>query len=93
MGEDDGAALQRFSDYLNLLDTLSTNVKALKILDSKLLTKRILTKLPRSIQDLWIEQVISAGDNFPPFSDFANFIECRVKVSNHSLRQSFFLPN
>ena len=55
MGEDDGATLQRFSDYLNLLDTLSTNIEALEILNSKLWNKKILTKLPRSIQDLWIE--------------------------------------
>ena len=59
--------------------------------NSKLFNKKLMAKLPQSLQDDWIEYFIdgkSLVSGFPTFSTFVEFLEKKALVANHPHRRS-----
>ena len=86
-----GVSLQVFVDFLRIVLALHNRLPALEIINSKLFNKKLMAKLPRELQDKWIEFFVdkeSSDSCFPTFSIFVEFLERKAKVANHSHRQN-----
>ena len=86
-----GVSLQVFVDFLRIVLALHNRLPALEIVNSKLFNKKLMAKLPRELQDKWIEFFVdkeSLDSCFPTFSNFVEFLERKAKVANHSHRQN-----
>ena len=70
IGEGDGEALQRFSDFLAQICVAKQSCTSLEILSDEFENKKILDKLPAWLVNNWIEKVVDHGSlpNFDVFS-------------------------
>ena len=82
----DGGGLQALVDFLRYLEALMPFTPSLSIIDTKLLNRKISSKLPPIILDKWISKFINLSE-FPPFSEFVKFLVSEVKISNHSFHK------
>ena len=86
----DGGGLQALVDFLRYLEALIPFTPSLTILDTKVLNRKISSKLPPIILDRWISKFIDLPE-FPPFSEFVKFLVSEVKISNHSFHKPSLL--
>ena len=76
------AAVRSFADFLRSVFSTAQKVQGLLgILDSKLLNRRILNKLPSRIRVKWVELTREKKD-FPKFEEFLQFVIREVDILN-----------
>ena len=88
---DSGDSLQEFVDFLRIILALSYRLPALDIVNSKLFNKKMMAKLPKNLQDSWIEYFVDSScfdSSFPTFSTFVEFLEKKALIANHPHTQS-----
>ena len=68
----DGGGLQALVDFLRYLEALTPFTPSLTILDTKVLNRKISSKLPPIILNKWISKFIDLPE-FPPLSKFVKF--------------------
>lgn len=83
--------LSMFSDFLVQCETAMTTLKQLCILDDPIEHKKILSKLPRYIQERWLNEldnwIYSASkkgevDSYPPFSALSSFVQKQARIAS-----------
>ena len=84
IGERDGKALQRFSDFLSQICIAKQTYKSLDILSDEFENKKILNKLPVLLVNKWIEKVVN-NESLPNFDEFSNFLKEKAAIANHAL--------
>ena len=80
------AAVRSFADFLRTVLFTAQKVDGLlTILDSKLLNRRILNKLPCGIRVKWVEFTREKKEQFPTFQDFVGFVNRQSDILNDPL--------
>ena len=79
-------AVRSFADFLRTVLFTAQKVDGLlTILDSKLLNRRILNKLPCNIRVKWVEVTRERKDQFPSFQNFVEFVNRQADILNDPL--------
>ena len=82
--------VRSFADFLRTVFFTAQKVEGLmSFLDSKLLNRRILNKLPCDIRVKWVEFVREKSDRFPNFQDFMEFVNQKADILNDPMLSSF----
>ncbi|XP_064631672.1 uncharacterized protein LOC135489964 [Lineus longissimus] len=89
----DGKALQNFSDFLSQCETAMSTLSQLKDLDDPTEQMKIVSKLPRSVQDRWlvvVDRIVYGDDceddaDYPPFSKLATFLRKQARIACNPL--------
>ena len=84
------ATVRSFADFLRTVSFTAQKVDGLlSILDSKLLNRRILNKLPCDIRVKWVVFIREKSDRFPNFQDFMEFVNQQADILNDPMLSSF----
>jgi hypothetical protein len=88
----DGKALQDLADFLAQCETAMGTLGQLRVLDDSSEQQKIVSKLPRFVQDRWLVKVDSFlynddcnSDIYPPFKMFVDFIHKQARVACNPL--------
>ena len=82
--------VRSFADFLRTVFFTAQKVEGLmSFLDSKLLNRRILNKLPCDIHVKWVEFVREICVRFPNFKDFMEFVNQQSDILNDPMLSSF----
>ena len=84
IGNKDGAALRKYSDFLHQCEAAMSSNDSLKILNDVHENKRMVSKLPDWLIHRWGRKVAdykAAHERFPPLSEFVKFVSQESEIA------------
>ena len=88
----DVTSLRNFVDFLRQCRTAQRNYQSLSVLNDEIVNADMMKKLPPWLARQWMRRVAGhreATGEFPPFSEFVEFLEQEDKIAHDSLAQTF----